>query len=166
MPTAQVILISRDNVQIKVDTNVIKMSGLVEDMLEEEDEGIPTIPIPNVDSKTLQKVIEYCQYHHNNRADEIERPLKGKLEDVICEWDQSFLEIDQQMLIDLIMAANYLNIKDLLDLTCAKVASTLKGKSPEKIKEMFGISSDFTPEEEEKIRKENGWSVEEQIEEK
>lgn len=31
----------------------------------------------------------------------------------------------------------------------------LKGKSPEQIREMFGIENDFTPEEEEKIREEN-----------
>jgi S-phase kinase-associated protein 1 len=70
------------------------------------------------------------------------------------------LEIDQSLLIELIMAANYLNIKDLLDLTCAKVASMIKGKSPEQIREMFGIENDFTPEEEEKIREENKWCEE------
>jgi len=74
------------------------------------------------------------------------------------------------------MAANYLNIKDLLDLTCAKVASMIKGKSPEQIREMFGIEvslllnlglffttnqqNDFTPEEEAKIREENKWCEE------
>lgn len=58
------------------------------------------------------------------------------------------------------MAANYLNIKSLLDLTCAKVASMIKGKSPEQIREMFGIENDFTPEEEEKIREENKWCEE------
>ena len=116
--------------------------------------------MPNVDSKPLKKVIEYCEYHHNNPAEEIEKPLKGKIEDVICDWDKKFLEIDQSLLIELIMAANYLNIKDLLDLTCAKVASMIKGKSPEQIREMFGIENDFTPEEEEKIREENKWCEE------
>jgi S-phase kinase-associated protein 1 len=150
----QVELVSKDKQNFKVERDVIQMSGLVKDMLEEGDEEdeVPSIPVPNVDSKPLQKVIDYCQYHHKNPAEEIEKPLKGKIEDVICDWDKKFLEIDQSLLIELIMAANYLNIKDLLDLTCAKVASMIKGKSPEQIREMFGIENDFTPEEEAKIR--------------
>jgi len=108
----------------------------------------------------MKKVIEYAEYHWNNKPDEIEKPLKGKIEDVISDWDKKFLEIDQAMLIELIMAANYLNIKDLLDLTCAKVASMLKGKSSEQIREMFGIENDFSKEEEDKIKEENKWCEE------
>ena len=140
--TKQVELISKDKVSLKVDREVILMSGLVKDMLEEGDEDeTPIIPIPNVDYKPLEKVVDYCTYHSKEPAQEIEKPLKGKIEDVICEWDKKFLEIDQSLLIELIMAANYLNIKDLLDLTCAKVASMIKGKAPEQIREMFGIEN-------------------------
>ena len=46
------------------------------------------------------------------------------------------------------MAANYLDIKPLLDLTCAKVASAIKGKTAEEIRKHFSIVNDFTPEEE------------------
>ncbi|KAL0490036.1 S-phase kinase-associated protein Skp1 [Acrasis kona] len=154
-------LTSRDKQVFEVEREIIQMSGLVRDMLEEGDEDdVPTIPVPNVDSKPLERVIEYCKHHHKNPAEEIEKPLKGKIEDVISEWDKKFLEIEQSLLIELIMAANYLNIKDLLDLTCAKVASMMKGKSPEQIREMFGIENDFTPEEEAKIRDENRWCEE------
>ncbi len=159
----EVELVSKDSVKFRVKRDAILMSGLIKDMLEEQDEmdeDIPSIPVPNVESKPLRKVLDYCEHHWNNKADEIEKPLKGKLEDVICDWDKQFLQIDQTMLIELIMAANYLNIKDLLDLTCAKVASMLKGKSPEQIREMFGIENDFTPEEEAKIREENKWCEE------
>lgn len=34
---------------------------------------------------------------------------------------------------------------------CAKVASMIKGKSPEEIRSTFNITSDFTPEEEAKV---------------
>ena len=36
-------------------------------------------------------------------------------------------------------AANYLNIKELLDLTCFTVASMIRGKSPEEIRKAFNI---------------------------
>lgn len=41
-----------------------------------------------------------------------------------------------------------MDIKPLLDLTCAKVASMIKGKTPEEIRKTFNIVNDFTPEEE------------------
>jgi S-phase kinase-associated protein 1 len=57
-------------------------------------------------------------------------------------------------------AANYLDIKGLLDLICKTVADMMKGKSVEEIRKMFNIKNDFTPEEEEEVRKENQWAFE------
>ncbi len=42
-------------------------------------------------------------------------------------------------LYDLILAANYMDIKSLLHLGCAKVASLIKGQPLEKIKEILAI---------------------------
>ena len=39
----------------------------------------------------------------------------------------------------MILAANYLDIKSLLDLTCAKVASMIKGKNTEEIRTLPAI---------------------------
>lgn len=59
-----------------------------------------------------------------------------------------------------VQAANYLNIKSLLDLTCQTVADMIKGKTPEEIRKTFNIKNDFTPEEEEEVRRENAWAFE------
>ncbi|ETO11964.1 glycoprotein FP21 precursor [Reticulomyxa filosa] len=83
---------------------------------------------------------------------------KYKLQKVVPEWDANFVEVDQETLFELILAANYMDIKPLLDLTCAKVASMLKGKTPEQIRKQFNIANDFTPEEEEAVRAENKWA--------
>lgn len=72
---------------------------------------------------------------------------------------------------ELITAANYMNIKPLLEAACHLVADMIKvrvfcyrfltslfqGKTPEDIRKLFDIKNDFTPEEEEQIRKENEW---------
>ena len=55
-------------------------------------------------------------------------------------------------------AANYLDIKALLDVGCKTVANMIKGKSPEEIRKTFNIQNDFTPEEEDQIRRENEWA--------
>ena len=56
------------------------------------------------------------------------------------------------------MGANYLDIPPLVDLACAKVASMIKGKTPEEIRKRFNIENDFSPEEEEAVRAENRWA--------
>ena len=87
-----------------------------------------------------------------NKLPEIEKPLRSsKLADLVSEWDAKFVDVEQTILFELILAANYMDCKSLLDLTCAKVASMIKGKSPDQIREQFGIVNDFTPEEEKKV---------------
>lgn len=71
------------------------------------------------------------------------------------------LEADHQLTIfPLKQAANYLDIKALLDVGCKTVANMIKGKSPEEIRKTFNIQNDFTPEEEDQIRRENEWAEE------
>jgi hypothetical protein len=45
-----------------------------------------------------------------------------------------------------------------LNTGCKIVANMIKGKSPEEIRRTFNIQNDFTPEEEEQIRRENEWA--------
>ena len=66
----------------------------------------------------------------------------------------------QGALFELILAANYLDIKGLLDVTCKTVANMIKGKTPEEIRKTFNIKNDFTEEEEAQVRKENQWCEE------
>ena len=69
-------------------------------------------------------------------------------------------QVDDETLFNLILAANYLDIKPLLDLTCKTVADEIKGKTPEEIRIRFNIKNDFTPEEEEEVKRENAWCEE------
>jgi S-phase kinase-associated protein 1 len=68
--------------------------------------------------------------------------------------------LEQEVLFELILAANYMDIKPLLELSCAKVASMIKGKSIQEIRKFFNIENDFTPEEEAQIIEENKWAEE------
>ena len=118
------------------------------------------IPLPNVKFAILKKVMEYCEKHRNDNPPEIEKPLKtSNLSDLVDAYDAKFIDLENlEELFEIILAANYLDIKSLLDLSCAKVASLIKGKSPEEIRKIFNIENDFTPEEEAQIREENKWA--------
>lgn len=133
----------------------------------------------------MKKVVEWCDHHRNDppSANEEESDNRKKTTD-IDDWDQKFMQVDQEMLFEIILvcgrrpvllicssvccsrphadptsqAANYLDIKPLLDVGCKTVANMIKGKSPEEIRKTFNITNDFTPEEEEQIRRENEWA--------
>jgi S-phase kinase-associated protein 1 len=157
MAEKRVKLKSSDDEMFEVDEAVAFESQAVKNMI--EDTGIDApIPLPNVSSKILAKVIEYCKYHVENQKTNEDKPATP--EDEIKAWDADFVKVDQATLFDLILAANYLNIKNLLDLTCQTVADMIKGKTPEEIRKTFNIKNDFTPEEEEEVRRENQWAFE------
>ena len=59
-----------------------------------------------------------------------------------------------------VQAANYLDIKNMLDLTCQSVANIMRGVTPEEIRKTFNIKNDFSPKAEEEIRCENQWAFE------
>ncbi len=147
---------------IEVSTDIACMSVTIKNMLEDFG-GHTEIPIPlhNVSNHMLEKVIEYCTYHHANKVREDEKEIDKKAKnDTISTWDENFCNVEQSTLFELILAANFLDIKSLLDVTCHTVANMIKGKSPEEIRQTFNIKNDFTPEEEEKVRKENEWCEE------
>jgi S-phase kinase-associated protein 1 len=121
-------------------------------------DNMTEIPLPNVKSQVLKKVIEFCTHHLEQPMNEIEKPLKSQsMADVVQQWYANFIDLEQQLLFELILAANYMDIKPLLDLTCATVASMIKGKNPDEIRATFNITNDFSPEEEAQVRDENKW---------
>ena len=127
----------------------------------EEEDNVTEIPLPNVKGEVLKKVIEFCEHYLTEPMTDIEKPLKSQMmADVVQKWYADFVNIEQVLLFELILAANYMDIKPLLDLTCASVASMIKGKNPEEIRKTFNITNDFSPEEEAQVREENKWCEE------
>eukprot|EP00128_Syssomonas_multiformis_P008514 Colp12_sorted_trinity150504_noHs@2858 len=155
----QVTLASSDGQEFVVDVDVAKMSMTLKNMLDDavlDDDG-GAIPLPNVTGPILAKVIEYCKYHKDDQPPPEDEENKEKQSQDIEPWDHEFCKVDQGTLFEMILAANYLDIKPMLDLTCKTVANMIKGKTPEEIRKQFNIKNDFTPEEEEQVRKENEW---------
>merc|ERR1711942_129300 len=161
MPTIR--LQSSDGEVFKVDTGIAKQSVTIRTMLEDlgmEGEEEEIVPLPNVNAAILKRVINWCTYHKDDPPPPEDDENKEKRTDDISSWDSDFLKVDQGTLFEMILAANYLDIKGLLDVTCKTVANMIKGKTPEDIRKTFNIKNDFTPSEEEQVRKENEWCEE------
>jgi len=124
---------------------------------EGEDEEIP---LQNINSTIFTKVLEWLRHHKDDPPLPEDDDNREKRTDDIPPWDQEFLKVDQGTLFEIILAANFLDIKALLDVSCKTVANMIKGKTPEEIRKTFNIVNDFTPAEEEQIKKENAWCEE------
>ncbi|KAI3954148.1 hypothetical protein MKW98_017972 [Papaver atlanticum] len=124
-----------DGEHFVVEESVALHSQTIKHMIEDScaDNGIP---LPNVTSNILAKVIEYCKKHDDHVDEKEKEELKN--------WDADFVKVDQPLLFNHILDANFLNIKNLLDLTCQKVADMIKGKTPEVIRKTFNIEKNFT----------------------
>ena len=67
---------------------------------EEDDEPVP---LQNVNSATLKKVIQWCTYHKDDPPMPEDDLNKEKRTDDITSWDQEFLKVDQGTLFELIL---------------------------------------------------------------
>ncbi|KAK7988110.1 hypothetical protein PG989_008425 [Apiospora arundinis] len=147
---------SNDGHIIEVNKADAERSLLIKNMLEDLGDAAvsETIPIPNVTELLSGASITAATPPATNEEESDTRKRTTEIE----EWDQKFMQVDQEMLFEIILASNYLDIKPLLDVGCKTVANMIKGKSPEEIRKTFNITNDFTPEEEEQIRRENEWA--------
>ncbi|MFS8025382.1 putative S-phase kinase-associated protein [Helianthus anomalus] len=150
-----IVLKSSDGETFEVEEVVALESQTIKHMIE-DDCANTTIPLPNVTSMIISMVIEYCKKHVELAKNEDKKTAEEDLKN----FDSEFVKVDKDTLFDLILAANYLNIKSLLDLTCQTAADMIKGKTPEEVRKTFNIKNDFTPEEEAEVRRENAWAFE------
>ncbi|ELW50937.1 S-phase kinase-associated protein 1 [Tupaia chinensis] len=124
---------SSDGGIFEVDVEIAKQSVTIKPMLGDsgiEDEGDDDpVPLPNVNAAIFKKVIQWCTHHKDDSPPPEDDENKLKRTDDIPVPDQGFPKVDQGTLFALLLAANYLGIKDLLDVTCNTVANMIKGKT-------------------------------------
>jgi len=137
-------LIDKDGNTVEVSRNFAKISKLLETTLSAED--CDEIEINTVEPKILKLVIDYLEYHEGVEPSKIRQPLSSTEMKDVCEdsWDADFIDEigkDLDTLFAVIMAANYFDIGSLLHLGSAKVASLIKGKPLDEIKEILSVNS-------------------------
>ena len=153
---------SSDGEIFEVDVEIAKASNTIKTIVDlglDEDDDEP-VTLQKVNGAIMRKVIEWATHHKDDPPPPEDDKNREKRADDIDAWEQEFLKVDQKTLLELTLAANYLDIEGLLDVTCKTVANMIRGKTPEQIMKTFNSNNHFTPEEEEQIRKENEWCEE------
>ena len=114
--------------------------------------------MPEVNGDIFQFVMKWVEMHKDDPVTVVPPAENGPAVPALTEADKEFFAaIDQQSLFQLILAANYLDIRKLLDMCCRTVADSVLGKTPKEIYAQFGVAQELTPEEEAEIRKDNPW---------
>ncbi|KAF7801366.1 SKP1-like protein 14 [Senna tora] len=157
-----------DGVSFHVDAEVVMEMETLRTFIEDDSSReLTMIPLPNVTGDVLTKVIDYIKTHiefkekakmYNNNNKRVDSGKYGTFTEEATSYDSNYLKnLDNYAILELLMAANYLNVKDLLDFLNQGIANRIKNKSVEYVRKFFGIENDFTPEEEQAIRLENSW---------
>ena len=151
--------VGKTKVKIEMPESAARMCGTISNMLDDVDDRETSIPIPNIELDIFQKVEQYCKKYKDTKLPSTEeeilkfriKPLEG--------WDKEFVNVPLSVLFEMITAANFLDVKHMLDITCKSVAEMIKGKTPDDIKKIFGVEGDFSDEEREQVLADNPWLV-------
>ncbi len=150
MEDIQIKFRTSDDIVTEVPKKLAMKSLTIASMIEDGGDETDEIPLPEITKPTFEKVLEFLRHlEAGNPAPEIEKPLRSNdLKDVTTEWYANFIDLDDDTVQDIILAANYLDIKELLALSCAKMGSVIRGLTIPEFRKRFNIVNDFTPEEE------------------
>lgn len=135
---------SSDGKRFEICLETAKQMGTVRNLMESFDDvdDDTILPLPQVNGAILGQVLRWCDHH---KLDEIlpvsdgTKKARGEIED---PFDKDFVDVPNHQLFDYILAANYLAIEGLLELTCKAVSDMMKGKTPKEIREKFELMED------------------------
>lgn len=157
--TMQIML--KDGISVDLPINQIKRCKTFDNLLDdiEGDEDSP-LPAENISLEIFELISKFMELHPIEEdikylTEEGQKELRVKMfekKDI-----ELFKKMEQKTIFDIILIANYLDFKLLLDYSCKFIADMIKGKKPDEIKKIFGVEGDFTKEEKENVLKENPW---------
>lgn len=130
-------LVAQDRVtKFTVGRKAAAISRLVATVLQ-TDPTAAEIACPEVAADVLALVVEYINHHAGTESKDIDKPLgTAPLTDLVEDkWDLEFVQraaTEKMLLYCLVRAANFLDVPGLLSLTCAYIASLVRGKPLDK----------------------------------
>ena len=145
---------SKDNQIYEVSIDLLEkaklISGIVEDASDEDD----TIFLREIDEINLIRIIDYLVHYQKEEPKEIPKPFPDRTDDAFLrsilndDWTFDFLQnMTLEEAINLVNAADYLQIDGLINILAAKLAHEMCNCEVEEARKKFGIEGDMTEEE-------------------
>lgn len=159
-PTPIAHLISSEGDIFELSRDAIEGSKFLKEMYDPQDEeNIQEFPVLQVSSKTLKKIVSFLEQSVIEPMTKIETPITSlEMSDLVQLWYADFVnKLSDDELFDIILGANYMDIPALMDLTCAKVASMIRGKTTEQICARFDVEYHNMTFDDAELRKKYPW---------
>ena len=144
---------SSDNIIKEVDKSLLMKSKLLKGLIEDYQGDEEEIPLNEVDSKNLDLILQYLEHYKDVEPKEIPKPFPERTDDEflkgILNDEQTFNYLQNNSLeglINLVNAANYLQIDGLINIIAAKLAHEMCNCEVEEARKKFGIECDMTEE--------------------
>lgn len=163
---SEMILVAADAEEFLVDSRIANSIKLVNKM---RTESLPTadahkISLGKVNGRALKVIIDWVDHYvkHSGESSNLPEGDNNFSSQDIPEWDRDFIAgWDLSFLIEVLNATSYLGVRGLFDICSeAVVVKYIRGRSVEEIRANFNIQCDFSAEEEEKLKAETQWALE------
>ena len=141
-------LVSSTEKEHNISQSALELSDQLNN-LKNKDNNDKRISLKNYNDNTLENLIKYLEHYKDNEYGDLPEVLiSSDLKNQIEEWDYNFIsKISYEETFHLINLAVELGLDHLHDLSCAKIAAFMKGKTPEEVNKEFTIECQLTQEE-------------------
>ena len=154
MESGEVKLKSSDGKIFEVPIDILQKSKLFADINQSDEDEENEIELKEVDGKNLERIIEYLKHYKDIEPKEIPKPFPDRTDDAFLrsilndDWTFDYIQsMTLEEAINLINAANYLQIDGLINILTAKLSHEMCNCDVEEQRRKFGIECDMTEEE-------------------
>ena len=148
---AEIQISSSEGKLLKITKKAAMRSGILKGMMEDYPDDA-TFPMKNIKGNIMEKIKDYLMHYENEEPQEITIPLKSNnFSECVNAWDYNFLGNDFDIVLELLTAANYLDIKPLYELISAFLGANIRGINSNNIFKDFEIDELTEKEKEEML---------------
>ena len=154
MESGEVKLKSSDGKIFEVPIDILQKSKLFADINQSDEDEENEIELKEVDGKNLERIIEYLKHYKDIEPKEIPKPFPERTDDAFLrsilndDWTFDYIQsMTLEEAINLVNAANYLQIDGLINILTAKLSHEMCNCDVEEQRRKFGIECDMTEEE-------------------
>jgi S-phase kinase-associated protein 1 len=156
---------TRDGLQMQTVKHIWLPSTIIQNMVDEDEDEIE-IPLPLVTHAQLQHIVRFLTMHAEQPCGQPSKPLasanlrENGVQPMFASWVES-LPVTQNGsgVVGVLGAAHYLDIDPLVKLLAARLAASIRGLTPEEIRNLLGLQDDLTPAEKSRHARENQWCL-------
>ncbi|CAL8137713.1 unnamed protein product [Orchesella dallaii] len=137
-PTFSIPIMNSEGEIFELDVQIIRCCTTLKTMLddldifEQEDVNDFVIPLANINAPILRMIIKWLNH-------EFVQPYWKGITNEMKEWDANFLRVHKETLVKLTVAAHFLGIDRLAEITRNTVAGMIKGKTDDEIQGILNV---------------------------